>query len=73
MFRTLVSIILGIFLLTILGSILLETFPQLVPLWDEFKTIVVNLYETSQVKYGAIATIAIIVGLLLVFGTSKKI
>lgn len=72
MFRTLVSIILGVFLLTILGSILLETFPQLQPLWGEFKDIVVSLYESSKVKYGAIATVAIIVAVCIVFGTSNK-
>lgn len=73
MFRTFVGIILGIFLIAILGSILLETFPQLQPLWEEFKEIVVGLYEASQVKYGAVATVAIIIGLFVVFGTSRKI
>lgn len=73
MFRVLVSMILAIFLLVILGSVLLDTFPQLQPLWGEFKDIVVSLYESSKVKYGTIATVAIIIGVIIVFGSSKKI
>lgn len=59
-----------IFLIVILGSVLLEQFPQLVPLWNEFKAIIAELYKSSKVKYGTIATIAIIVAVVMMIGTS---
>lgn len=72
MFRLILGTILGIFLIVIVGSIVLETFPQLQPLWLEFKGIVVGLYESAKVKYGTMATVAIIVALILLFGTSGR-
>lgn len=72
MFRLIIGTILGIFLVVIVGSIVLETFPQLQPLWEEFKGIVVGLYESSKVKYGTLATVGIIVALILLFGTSGR-
>lgn len=72
MFRFLISIIAGIFLLALVGSVVLNTFPELQPLWEEFKEIVVGLYESSKVKYGTIATVAIIVCILILFGTSNR-
>lgn len=72
MFRVIITFIMGIFLIVILGGIILETFPQLVPLWEEFKGIVVNLYETSTVRYGTLATVAIIFGLAILLGSSTR-
>jgi hypothetical protein len=69
-FKTLIYVVLMIFLIVILGSVLLEQFPQLVPLWNEFKAIIGELYESSKVKYGTIATIAIIVAVIMMVGTS---
>lgn len=71
MFKSLIYVVLMIFLIVILGSVLLEQFPQLVPLWNEFKAIIVELYESSKVKYGTIATIAIIVAVAMMIGTSR--
>lgn len=71
MFRKIISILLGIFLVVIVGSVILDTFPQLQPLWEEFKQIVVMAYDSSTVKYGTLTTAALIVALLVVFGTSK--
>ena len=72
MFRLILSTILGIFLIMIVGSIVLETFPQLQPLWEEFKKVAVQIYETFNVRYGTMATVAIIVALIILFGTSSK-
>lgn len=72
LFKAILGTIFGIFIVAIVGSIILETFPSLQPLWEEFKTIVVGLYESSKVKYGTLATVAIIVGLIILFGTSGK-
>ncbi|MFD2658495.1 hypothetical protein [Gracilibacillus thailandensis] len=72
MFRMIIGTILGIFLIAIIGNIVLETFPQLQPLWEEFKDIVVGLYESSKVKYGSLATVAIIFAIIILFGTSGK-
>lgn len=72
MFRLILSTILGIFLIMIVGSIVLETFPQLQPLWEEFKNVMQIIYETFNVRYGTMATVAIIVALIILFGTSSK-
>ncbi|WP_047981722.1 hypothetical protein, partial [Ornithinibacillus contaminans] len=72
MFKNILYVILMIFIILIVGSIILETFPQLNPLWEEFKGIIVNLYESSKVKYGALATVAIIVAVILAVGTNRR-
>lgn len=72
MFRAILATILGIFLIVMVGSIVLETFPQLQPLWNEFRDIVVQLYQTAEIKYGTVATVAIILSLVILFGTSSK-
>lgn len=72
MFRFLLSTIATIFVLVVVGSILLDTFPQLLPLWEEFKHMVVSLYNVSKVKYGAAATVVIIVAIGILLGSSKR-
>lgn len=72
MFKLIIYSIFMIFIIAVVGSILLEQFPQLVPLWNEFKRIITNLYDSSKVKYGTVATIAIIVGVIILVGTSSK-
>lgn len=70
--RYLLGLIFGIFLIMFIGNILLTEFPALVPLFEEGKAMVANLYNVSLVRYGAMATILFIIGLLFVFGDSKK-
>jgi len=70
--RYLLGLVFGIFLLMFIGNILLTEFPSLVPLFEEGKTMVANLYNVSLVRYGAMATVLFIIGLLFVFGDSKK-
>lgn len=72
MFKLIIYSIFMIFIIAIVGSIILEQFPQLVPLWEEFKRIIGELYQSSKVKYGTMATIAIIVGIIILVGTSSK-
>lgn len=72
MFKLIIYSIFMIFIIAIVGSIILEQFPQLVPLWEEFKRIIEELYQSSKVKYGSMATIAIIVGIIILVGTSSK-
>ncbi|GAE93045.1 hypothetical protein JCM21714_2078 [Gracilibacillus boraciitolerans JCM 21714] len=72
MFRMALQILLGLFLVIIVGSIILETFPQLQPLWQEFVDVVIGLYESSKVKYGTIATVGIIIAIGVLAGTSRK-
>lgn len=62
-----------IFIIATVGEILLEQFPQLQPLWEEFKDIITRLYESSKVRYGTVATIMIIIGIIILVSTSKKI
>ncbi|WP_067729900.1 hypothetical protein [Oceanobacillus damuensis] len=73
MIRFLLGIVLGIFLFLIVGSVVLEEFPSIQPLWEEFKQHIVNLYDMSLVRYGAITTFLIIIAIFVVFGSSKRI
>lgn len=68
---TIVVALAGIFLVSILGSVMLEQFPALQPMWDEFKTVSSELYQSSLAKYGTIATIAIIICIFILIGSSK--
>ena len=72
MFKLVIGTILMIFLIVVIGSLLLEQFPTLVPLWEELKMHVVSLYESSLVKYGTITTLVLIVAIIIVVGSSKK-
>ncbi len=73
MFKTVIGTILMIFLIVVIGSLLLEQFPTLVPLWEELKMHIVTLYESSLVKYGTITTLLLIVAIFIMVGSSKKI
>jgi len=72
MFRALLAMILFILLIMVIGNVVLEEFPQLQPLFDELKMHVVNLYNISIVKYGAVTTLLIIVAIVLLIGTSRR-
>ncbi|MFC5591700.1 hypothetical protein ACFPRA_22700 [Sporosarcina soli] len=72
MFKLIIGTILMVFLIVVIGSLLLEQFPTLIPLWEELKMHVVNLYESSLVKYGTITTLVLIVAIFIMVGSSKK-
>ncbi|WP_040980402.1 MULTISPECIES: hypothetical protein [Oceanobacillus] len=72
MLKFLLGLVLGIFLFLVIGSILLEEFPAVQPLWEEVKLQVVTLYNMSIVRYGAIPTLLIIAGLFILIGSSKR-
>lgn len=72
MFRFLLGFVLAIFLFLVVGSILLEEFPTIQPLWEEIKTQAATLYNMSIVRYGAIPTLLIIVALFILIGSSKR-
>lgn len=72
MFRIILGTIFMIFLIAVIGSVVLEQFPSLVPLWEEFKMIVTSLYDSSVVKYGTGVTLLIIISIVILFGSSKK-
>ncbi|MFC2947572.1 MULTISPECIES: hypothetical protein [Virgibacillus] len=73
MIRFFLALILGIFLFLIVGSLVLEEFPSLQPLWEEFKAHIVQLYNMSLVRYGAVTTFVIIIAIFIVFGSNKRI
>ncbi|ALX47705.1 hypothetical protein [Lentibacillus amyloliquefaciens] len=73
MIRFFLALILGIFLFLIVGSLVLEEFPATQPLWEEFKEQVVQLYNMSLVRYGAVTTIVIIIAIFVVFGSNRKL
>ncbi|MFS0689022.1 hypothetical protein AB1K89_07260 [Sporosarcina sp. 179-K 8C2 HS] len=72
MFKLIIGTILMVFLIVVIGSLLLEQFPTLIPLWKELKMHVINLYESSLVKYGTVTTLVLIVAIFIVVGSSKK-
>lgn len=61
-----------VFLISIVGSTILETFPALIPLWEEVKKHITELYQMTEVKYGAGVTLLIIVALFIVIGSSNN-
>ncbi|QKY69432.1 hypothetical protein [Lentibacillus sp. CBA3610] len=73
MIRFFLALILGIFLFLIVGSLVLEEFPATQPLWEEFKEQVVQLYNMSLVRYGAVTTFIIIIAIFVVFGSNRKL
>lgn len=72
MFKLVIGTIMMLFLIVVIGSLLLEQFPTLVPLWEELKMHVVSLYESSLVKYGTVTTLVLIVAVFIMVGSSKK-
>lgn len=60
-----------VFFIAVVGSIALEQFPTLVPLWEELKMQVSTLYNIALVKYGAVATIMLIFAIFILVGSSK--
>lgn len=73
MLRVILGTILMILLIVVIGSVILEEFPQLQPLFDELKMHVVNLYNISMVKYGAVTTLIIILAILILVGSSRRL
>lgn len=73
MLKFLLMIALMIFLIAMLGSVILEQFPSLVPLWGEFKMHITNLYDLSLMKYGTGITFLIIISIVILVGSSKKV
>lgn len=71
-FKAIFTAIFMIFLICIVGSIILEQFPSLVPLWEELKMHIATLYEMSVVKYGTGVTFLLIVAIFILVGSSKK-
>ena len=60
-----------IFVLILAGAILLSTFPELQPVWQELKDTAVNLYNQSSVRYGTTFTVLAIVAIFILVGSSK--
>lgn len=73
MLKFLLMIALMIFLIAMLGSVILEQFPSLVPLWEEFKMHTTNLYDLSIMEYGTGITFLIIISIVILVGSSKKV
>lgn len=71
MFRAIIGGALLIFLFLTIGSILLETFPSVQPMWEEAKELASTLYNTSLGKYGMVGTILLIGGIVVLVGTNK--
>lgn len=70
MFKGLFLFIFGLIAFIFVGVILLETFPTLQPIWNEFKSLVAVTYNEVKVEYGALAAGVIAIGLLALAATS---
>lgn len=70
--RFILFFLLFIVLIMFLGTIILDEFPQLQPLFDEMVMHAVNLYNLSIVKFGTVATLLFIIAIIVLIGTSKK-
>lgn len=72
MIRLAFNLLMFILLFLVVGTVILEEFPSVQPLFEEFKMHVVNIYNMSIIKYGAIPTILIIIAIFILVGGSKK-
>ncbi|SOC21556.1 hypothetical protein SAMN05880501_11316 [Ureibacillus xyleni] len=70
MFKNILTIVAMILVITVVGSVLLDQFPTLQPIWNEFKEVVGSFYESSKVKYGVLTTVIFIVGIGILFASS---
>lgn len=73
MFRLILGAILFILLIMVIGTVILEEFPSLQPLFEELKMHVVNLYNMSIVKYGTVTTLLIIIAIFILVGSSRRL
>lgn len=62
----------SIVVIAIIGSMLLEQFPTLRPLWEEGKVWTSTLYRTVQAEYGTVVVIVFVIGIVAMFATSAK-
>ncbi len=62
--------IFGFLTFLFVGVILLESFPSLQPVWDEFKSLVSITYNEVKLEYGALAAGVIAVGIITLAATS---
>ncbi|MBG9730760.1 hypothetical protein ABD87_14760 [Lysinibacillus sphaericus] len=61
----------GFFLIALAGSVILDQFPGLQPMWEEAKTVIGELYQSSLARYGTGFTLIIILAIFILIGTSK--
>lgn len=73
MLRGIIVILVMLFFFGFLGTMLLEEFPFFQPVFEEIKELGSTLYNTSLVKYGALPTIVLIIGLVIAIGSSKRL
>lgn len=73
MLRYALGTIFLILLVMVIGTIVLEEFPAIQPLFEELKMHVINLYNMSLVRYGSVTTIIIIVAIFVLVGSSKRL
>lgn len=73
MLRFIFVSILMIFVIMVVGSILLDQFPSLVPVWEEMRLHGEKLYGMSLEKFGPTGTAVLIVGIIILVGTSASV
>ncbi|MGE7920673.1 hypothetical protein ACQKM9_17310 [Viridibacillus sp. NPDC093762] len=71
MVKKMFGAIVSLFVVIVVGSLMLEQFPQLQPLWEETQVMAKSLYATAAAKYGIAGAVILIAGVLIMFGTSK--
>ena len=73
MLRLIVGAMFLVLLVMVIGTIILQEFPGIQPLFDELKMHVVNLYNISLVRYGTLTTLVIIFAVFVLVGSSKRL
>lgn len=72
MLRSVFLGVLMVFVVLIAGSVVLEQFPSLVPVWEQAKEHGGDLYNLSLNKFGPTGTGLLIIILTILIGTSTK-
>jgi len=71
--RAILFTALFIVLILVVGTVILEEFPQTQPVFEEIKMHAVNLYDASIERYGTTITILLLIAIIIGIGSSKKI
>ncbi|PRX40912.1 hypothetical protein CLV97_110104 [Planifilum fimeticola] len=62
-----------VFVILVVGSIILDQFPSLLPVWEAMQVHGKNLYDISLEEFGPTRTVLLIIGIIILIGTSTAV
>jgi len=62
-----------VFVILVVGSIILDQFPSLLPVWEAMQAHGKNLYDIALEEFGPTRTVLLIIGIIVLIGTSTAV